>query len=274
MDLRRLAFFVTLAEELHFRRAADRCHMTQPALSQQLRTLEDELQVQLMHRNRRQVALTRAGEVFLGEARKLLSQAEQAAELTRRSARGEVGQHLPGVALVVREMTTAEQEAALRAGQIQVGIIHPPLDDPSLACEQFATVPFKLVLSQDNPLARRRTLRMADLGNENFITFPRQIGPRLYDRIIALCQEAGFSPRIILEASPAQSIVALAAAGYGVGWIASRHQQFPRAGVVYRRLVGPGPQLTLGVAYDARNAPPELQSFVATAKLTGQGIRD
>jgi DNA-binding transcriptional LysR family regulator len=183
-------------------------------------------------------------------------------------------QHLPGVALVVREMTTAEQEAALRAGQIQVGIIHPPLDDPSLACEQFATVPFKLVLSQDNPLARRRTLRMADLGNENFITFPRQIGPRLYDRIIALCQEAGFSPRIILEASPAQSIVALAAAGYGVGWIASRHQQFPRCGVVYRRLVGPGPQLTLGVAYDAHNAPPELQSFVATAKLTGQGIRD
>ncbi|MEJ1975144.1 MAG: LysR substrate-binding domain-containing protein [Acetobacteraceae bacterium] len=227
MDPRRLTCFVALAEELHFRRAAERCHITQPALSQQLKTLEDELQVQLVYRTKRQVSLTHAGEVFLEQARTLLSLGEQAVQLTQRAARGEIGQltigvtapalfivfpeiarwfrqHLPGVTLQAFEMTTAEQEIALKSGRIEAGIVHPPLDDGTLACAAIADVVFKLVLSDQNPLARRPALHLRDLADEHFILFPRSIGPRLYDTIIALCRNAGFSPQIILEASPAQ----------------------------------------------------------------------
>ncbi|MDE1994082.1 MAG: LysR family transcriptional regulator [Rhizobiaceae bacterium] len=295
MDPRRLTCFVALAEELHFRRAAERCHMTQPALSQQLRHLEEELEAQLVYRNKRHVSLTPAGEVFAEAARKLLLQSRQAAQLVRRTARGEIGQlfvgctapamfialpeivrafsqELPDVGLIVEEMTTAEQEEALRQGHIQVGIAHPPLDDSSISCLQIAEVDFKLVISNQNPLSRKRKLMLADLASENFIMFPRKVGPRLYDQIVALCQSSGFSPRMIHEASPAQSIVALAAANFGVGWIASRYQQFSRPGVVYREIIGPAPSLTLGIAYNQDETAPAIQKFLSVATKIGRTV--
>ncbi len=127
---------------------------------------------------------------------------------------------LPEVGLIVQEMTTTEQEAALRSGQIEAGIMHPPLDDGTLRCTAVAEIPFKLVLSDQNPLARQEILRIDDLAEQHFITFPRRIGPRLYDAILGMCQTAGFSPQIILEASPAQSIIALPR--LGSGWDGSR----------------------------------------------------
>ncbi|MGV1791826.1 LysR family transcriptional regulator [Rhizobium lusitanum] len=295
MDLRRLACFVALAEELHFRRAAERCHLTQPALSQQLRHLEDELEAQLVYRNKRRVSLTPAGEVFADEARKMLHMSKQAAQLVRRTARGELGQlfvgctapgmfialpeivrmfskELPDVGLVIQEMTTAEQEEALRHGRIQLGIIHPPLDDSSISCLKIAEVAFKLVISNQNPLSRKRKLTLGDLASENFIMFPRKVGPQLYDQIVALCQNAGFSPRMIHEASPAQSIVAMAAANFGVGWIASRYQQFARPGIVYRELLGPAPFLTLGIAYNEGETAPAIRKFLAVATEIGKTI--
>jgi DNA-binding transcriptional LysR family regulator len=293
MDSRRLRCFVALAEELHFRRAAERCHVTQSALSQQLKTLEEDLQVSLVYRTKRHVSLTQAGEVFLLEARKTLAQADQAVHLAQRTARGEIGQlfvgatapamfivmpeivrlfrsRLPEVGLIVREMTTTEQESALRSGQIEAGVIHPPLDDGTLLCAAVAEIPFKLVLSDQNPLARQKVLRICDLAEQHFITFPRRIGPRLYDAIIGLCQTAGFSPQIIVEASPAQSIIALAAAGFGVGWIASETQQFPRVGAVYRRLTGNAPLLPLAVAYRPGPLSPVLATFLAVAVEVGR----
>ncbi len=295
MDPRRLTCFVALAEELHFRRAAERCHMTQPALSQQLRHLEEELEAQLVYRNKRRVSLTPAGEVFAEAARKILQQTRQAAQLVRRTARGEIGQlfvgctapamfivlpeivrlfseELPDVGLMVQEMTTAEQEEALRQGHIQLGIVHPPLDDSSISCLPIAEVAFKLVISNLNPLSRKRKLMLRDLASEHFIMFPRKIGPQLYDQIVALCQSAGFSPRMIHEASPAQSIIALAASNFGVGWIASRYQQFPRPGIVYREIIGPAPVLTLGVAHNQGETAPAIQRFLAIARRVGQTV--
>jgi DNA-binding transcriptional LysR family regulator len=296
MDRVTLDCFVALAEELHFHRAAERCHMSQPAMSQQIRKLEHELDVQLAHRNKRSVSLTRAGEVFLQEARKTIRQMNLAVSLAQRTDRGEIGQltvgvtgpalyvvfpevaallrrRLPHVGLVVRELTTAEQERALRLGDIDVGIVHPPLDDPALAAELVATPPFQIALPSEHPLADHETLTLADLATERFVLFPRQIAPQLYDMLISLCQDAGFSPEIAMEAHPAQSIIALVGAGMGVGFIASEAQRLARAGVVYRPIRGPRPTLGLGVAYHPDGRPPAVEAFLDAAREAGRRVR-
>jgi DNA-binding transcriptional LysR family regulator len=296
VDRRRLECFLALAEELHFHRAAVRCHMTQPALSQQLRALEDQLQVQLVFRNKRRVALTRPGVVFLDEVRKILRDMDLAIALARRTDKGEVGQlrigvtapalyivfpeivrafsdRLPDVGVIVQEMTTSQIEQALRAGTIQLGVVHPPLEDASLACKVIATTAFNIVLSDRNPLAKRRKLSLKDLANEQFIIFPRVIGPQLYDHIISLCQAEGFSPKVILETTPAQSIIAMAAADFGIGFIASEYQRLDRPGVVYRKLDGVTPYLSLGVACQPDDASPAVKTFLAVAERVGKSVR-
>jgi DNA-binding transcriptional LysR family regulator len=296
MDRRRLECFLALAEELHFHRAAVRCHMTQPALSQQLRALEDQLQVQLVYRNKRRVSLTRSGEVFLGEVRKILRDMDLAIALARRTDKGEIGQlrigvtapalyivfpeivrafsdRLPDVGIIVHEMTTAQIEQALRAHTIQLGLVHPPLEDASLACKVIANTAFNIVLSDRNPLAKRRKLSLKDLANEQFIIFPRVIGPQLYDHIISLCQAEGFSPKVILETTPAQSIIAMAAADFGIGFIASEYQRLARPGVVFRKLDGVTPYLSLGVAHQPDDTSPAVKMFLSVAERIGKSVR-
>ncbi|RYX95146.1 MAG: LysR family transcriptional regulator [Comamonadaceae bacterium] len=296
MDRRRLLSFITLAEELHFGRAAVRSNITQPALSQQLRQLEEELQVELMHRTKRQVSLTRAGEAFVTEARKIVASMDHATHLTREIGSGLSGQIvigatapalyivlpaiikryrevMPGIQVMVREMATIDQEGALRAGDIDVGICHPPLEDLSLACVDIARLQFDVVMSEANPLATKRILRLRDLANERFIVFARAVAPNMYDRIISMCQEEGFSPKVIVEASPAQSIVGLAACGVGIGWIASKQQHFAQPLAVFRSLTGPVPILTLGASHAGKNTSIAVQKFVEVARQTGRNLR-
>jgi DNA-binding transcriptional LysR family regulator len=292
MDRSGLECFVALAEELHFGRAADRCHISQSAMSQQIRRLEHLLDVRLAHRNKRVVSLTRAGEVFLVEARKTLQQMDDATSMARRTDRGEVGQlrlgvtapalyviypeiaalfraALPNVGVIVREMTTAEQERALRRGDLDVGLIHPPLDDPDLAVDVVGSAPFHVALPVGHPLTARETLTLADLEGYAAVIFPRQIAPQLYDTVLLLCQEAGFTLTIAMEAFPAQSIIALVAAGAGVGFIASETQRLERAGVTYRPIRGPRPELAVGIAYHADETAPSVRTFVSLAREAG-----
>lgn len=296
MDRRRLISFIALSEELHFARAATRCHMTQPAISQQLRQLEDQLGVKLLYRTKRSVLLTRAGEAFVTEARRIVGQMDHAAELARQIERGEVGEIVVGVTapalyivlpeivarfaalqphvrVIPREMTTTEQEEALRAGEIQAGILHPPLVDDTLLCQEIARTPFDIVLSERNPLAAKPELSLADLGRERFILFPRRIAPRIYDLILAMCAEVGFSPEAVAEAFPAQSIVALAACNFGIGFIASDVQHFQRPMAVFRRLGGPAPSITLGVAVRANDPSPLTATFRKAAVDAGRDVR-
>jgi DNA-binding transcriptional LysR family regulator len=296
MDRAGLQCFVALADELHFGRAAERCHMSQPAMSQQIRRLEQELNVRLAHRNKRMVSLTRAGEVFVVEARKMLRHMDDAAALTQRTDRGEVGQlrlgvtapalfvlypeiaalfhaRLPNVGLVVREMTTAEQEHALRRGDLDVGLVHPPLDDAGLAAEEIGRAPFHIALPVTHPLTRHESVELGDLHGEQVVIFPREIAPQLYDTVLLLCRDAGFSLRIAMEAHPAQSIIALVAAGVGIGFIASETQRLDRAGVTYRPIRGPGPQLSIGVAYHADETAPSVRTFLAVAREAGRTMR-
>ncbi len=296
MDQRRLQCFIVLAEELNFRRAADRCHISQPGLSQLLRQLEDELQVQLFYRDRRNVSLTPAGELFRKEAYKLLLQMTDIVDRARQIERGAIGEltigatatalfvilpeitrrfakALPKVALTIRSMTTADQERALRRGDIQVGLVHPPLEDTALVCRVISAIPFDVVLSDENPLSKKAVLTLKDLAQETFILFPRAVGPRLYDEIIALCHQEGFSPRKIIEAAPAQSIVAMAACNMGIGFVASRLQHYARPLATYRRLRGPGPRLTLGVIRASERISPTVEKFVDIATMIGASLR-
>ncbi|MET0450481.1 MAG: LysR family transcriptional regulator [Mycobacterium sp.] len=295
MDRFGLECFVALADELHFGRAAERCHISQPAMSQQIRRLEQELTVRLAHRNKRTVSLTRAGDAFLAEARTMLRQMEHATAQALRTDRGEIGQlrlgvtapalyvvypeiaalfreQLPNVGLVVREMTTAEQEHALRRGDLDVGLVHPPLDDPSVATEEIGRAPFHIALPVDHPLTVHESLELRDLEGEQAVIFPRQIAPQLYDTVLRLCLEAGFSLKIAMEAHPAQSIIALVAARVGVGFIASRTQRLDRAGVTYRPIRGPRPQLSIGVAYHSDETGPTVQAFLAAARTAGSSM--
>ena len=296
MDQRRLQCFIVLAEELNFRRAADRCHISQPGLSQLLRQLEDELQVQLFYRDRRNVSLTPAGELFRQEAYKLLLQMTDIVDRARQIERGAIGEltigatatalfvilpeitrrfakALPKVALTIRSMTTADQERALRRGDIQVGLVHPPLEGTALVCRVISAIPFDVVLSDENPLSKKAVLTLKDLAQETFILFPRAVGPRLYDEIIALCHQEGFSPRKIIEAAPAQSIVAMAACNMGIGFVASRLQHYARPLATYRRLRGPGPRLTLGVIRASERISPTVEKFVDIATMVGASLR-
>ncbi len=295
MDQRRLQCFIVLAEELNFRRAADRCHISQPGLSQLLRQLEDELQVQLFYRDKRNVSLTPAGELFRREAYKLLQQMTDIVDRARQIERGAIGElsigatatalfvilpeiarrfsaAFPKVALSVRSMTTADQEYALRRGDIQVGLVHPPLEDRALACRVISAIPFDVVLSDINPLSQKSVLTLEDLARETFILFPRAVGPRLYDEIITLCHQAGFSPRKIIEAAPAQSIVAMAACDMGVGFVASQLQHYARPLATYRRLRGPGPRLTLGVIRPSERVSPAIEEFIGIATAVGASL--
>ncbi len=261
-------------------------------MSQQIRRLERELGVQLAHRTKRVVTLTRAGEVFLAEARKTIRQMDLAVDLAVRTDRGEVGQLtvgvtapalfvlfpeivarfrelLPQVGVVIREMTTDEQERALLTGDIDVAIIHPPLADAALSTEVIGSVAYQLAIPSGNRLLGKDSVELADLENEPVVIFPRQIAPQIYDSVLLLCREAGFTVKIAMEAFPAQSIIALVASGVGVGFIASQAQRLQRAGVEYRPIVGPCPHLDVGIAFHADGIAPAARVFVEAARQVG-----
>ena len=220
MELRHLRYFVAVAEELHFGRAAQRLHMAQQPLSRQIRDLECQIGVELLHLTKRTVCLTQAGQVFLTEARKTLACAEHAVRLAQRTSRGEIGEfavgftspalnsvlpkivrlfkdRYPQIDLAVERLQTNEQVEALDSGQIQAGLLHPPIENDTLILETIHREGLVAVLPDTHPLAKARTepISIKELSNEPFIFYPRHVGPVLYDRMISLCQQAGFSPK-------------------------------------------------------------------------------
>ena len=258
MDLRQLRYFVAVAEELHFGRAAARVGIAQPPLTQQIHKLESTLGCQLLVRGRRTV-LTEAGSTLLTEARRILEQAERAAELTRRAARGEQGQlvvgappsvmlsalpavirkyrrHYPGVQFTLRELSTSAIENALRSGEIDVGFLRETRPGPPLASQVIFEEPVVAVLPASHALAARKSLAPGALRGEPFLFFPRRLGPAFYDKLISFCSQAGFVPDVVQEATQWQSVVCLVEAGMGVSLAPGCVQRFRWAGVAYRPL--------------------------------------
>ncbi len=289
MELRQLRYFVVVAEELHFGRAAERLHLAQPALSRQIQNLEHEIGFQLFLRTKRRVQLTAAGAVMLDQARLLLARADEAVQAARLAARGRTGwlavgfvgsatydvlpaslqrfrQRSPGVEISLAEMTTADQIVALREKRIHVGFVRPPVKGDELALETIAREPVLVALPSGHALARRREVPLKSLAPEGFILHPRHPRPSWIDYCIGLCQRAGFEPRIVQETIEIQTSISLVAAGIGVSLVPAAVAKMPRRGVVYRGLVRPSPTTELIAAYRGDEASPVLQDFLGVVR--------
>ena len=287
MDLRQLRYFVTVAETLHFGRAAERLSISQPPLSRSIAAFERELGVTLFERGTRGVRLTGAGGALLPESRRLLRDADAIASGARELSRGEVGvvnlgflaasaygvlprlipafrRERPGVRLVLTEATTDRQLAALRDGSLDAGILLPPVSEPALAYRTLTREPLVAALPATRRWPSRLPLRR--LAGEPFVLFPRQVGPGLYDLIVRACERAGFAPRVEQEAVQMPTIVSLVAAGMGVALVPASLRRMRRMGVVYRPLSEALPRVEMGLAWRAGDPSPALAAFVAHAR--------
>lgn len=290
MELRHLRYFVTLAEELHFGRAARRLHVSQPPLSIQIKALEDELGVLLFERSQRRVELTSAGEVFLKDAREILSRTASAADSARRAARGETGdltvgfvttadynvlpralrefrQSNPLVRLTLREATSDVQLRDLTDGRMDVGFLLPPVDDDRLGTLPLVREPLVAALPEQHPLARGKgPLALHKLAESPFILIPRHMAPGLYDDIVSFCRSAGFSPRVEQEAVQMQTIVSLVSVGLGVALIPASLRHLARTGVVYRSLKEASPLIETVLAWRRNDNRPTLDRFLEAVR--------
>ena len=286
MELRHLRYFIAVAEELHFTKAAERLHIAQPPLSQQIQQLEAELGVKLFERKtKRQVQLTEAGKVFLQEAYQLLVQLETAVALTQKTGRGETGQLRIGftslviydllplilqqfreqfleVELVLLELTTSKQEQALRDSLIHVGFAHPPLEDDTLSYKCIHSETLVVALSSTHSLAQKECICVQSLLSEPLIMFPRYLAPGLYDRIMSLFQQRNFKPNITQEAIQMQTIIGLVSAGMGVAITPSSLQNLQRSGVVYRPILEEVPVIETAIIWQQNNLTPIVENFL------------
>ncbi len=296
MDLRHLKYFVAVAEELHFGRAAQRLHISQPPLSQQIRQLEEEIGVRLLNRTKRRVEITPAGEAFLAEARRMLAAAEEAVRRAVRADKGEIGslavgfigsanysvlppvirefrRRFPDVELSLTEMNTSNQIEALRTGRMQVGFLRPPpgIEESGLATAPVYREPLVVAMPRNHPLQGETTLPLRLLTKESFIMIPRQRGPGYFDYLIALCQQEGFSPYIVLEASQFHTIVGLVAAELGIAVVPASMQRSRFEGVVFRAIAG-GAETVLHVAWLRNNDSLVLHNFLTVADEVSRSL--
>ncbi|MBF6986606.1 LysR family transcriptional regulator [Cupriavidus sp. IK-TO18] len=298
MDLRQLRYFVTVAEELHFGRAAQRLSMTQPPLSQQIQALEEELGVPLFVRTRRSVALTPAGAQWLPEVRRVLADAAALPGLAQRLARGELGSlslafvstadygilpdllrrfraRHPEVQLQLREATSDVQLEALLEGAIDAGlVIRPqlPAMPPGLAYLPLVSEPLVLAVADGwrpaGGLAQDGKVSLREAASEPLIIFPRRSAPAFYDIITGYYAREGLVPAIAQEAIQMQTIVSLVSAGMGVALVPASLCNLRRTGVSYLALRESGPQIETGLAWrdgGSAGVAPVLRSFIEIA---------
>lgn len=289
IELRQLRYFVAVAEERHFGRAAARLHMTQPPLSQTIRALEAALGTPLFARTKRSVALTPAGAALLPEARRILQQAGALPDLARRAASGESGllslsfvstadysvlppllrefrERAPRVQIELREATTDVQLEDLMQGRIDAGLLIPPLPERAKPELDYLTVlsePLVLAAPQGMKALRGNSaVALRTVADMPLIIFPRRIAPAFHDAILGCFRDAGLTPRIGQEAIQMQTIVGLVSAGMGVALVPQSVSNLKRPGVVYRPLTDKALQVETGLAWRRDNASPVLGAFL------------
>ncbi len=297
VELRPLRQFVAVAEELHFGRAAQRLHMTQPPLTQAIQQLEAGLGVRLFERTRRTVALTPAGHALLLHARRLLASAEELPRLVQAAAEGFSGQlrlafvssiaygPLPGwlrgfreahpeVQLQLREATLDVQLEAFAADEIDAGfVLHAPGAAPAgFAAWTALQEPLVLALPEGHPAAEARAPRLRELLAEPLVIFPRAISPSLFDAVLAFYRSQDASPRIAQEAIQMQTIVNLVSVGMGAAWVPLSVTRLQRPGVVYRRVPKAGLASETSLLWK-EPALPVVQRFVQHVRRPGASAR-
>ena len=291
-DLRALRCFVTVAEELHFGRAARRLNISQPPLSQTIRTLESRLGVSLFERTRRSVALTHAGGVLLERARTLLEGAQQAGIAAQRASRGEVGRltvafilaathrvlpqavgefrrRMPEVELTLREMPISEQLRALASGEVDMGILRPPVNSNLIASTTLLREPFVAALPEGHRFARHAVLPLARLAGEPFVISSPGRSP-LHSQIISACATAGFTPTVAQDAENLITLIGLVRAGLGVALLPQSVETLRPTGIELRRLRGVEERVETAIAWRQDDRSPVREAFLDAARAACQ----
>lgn len=289
IELRHLRYFVAVADELHFGRAAEKLGIAQPPLSQQIKSMEELIGYPLFERKPR-VRLTPAGEALLEVAKRTLLQVEEGLDLARRAGRGEAGkitvgfaastlttvlpeilrkfrEQYPDVELRLRELSSAAQAAALADGSIDVGFLRGAVaHGADLICEPILREEFMTVLPPTHPLAERRQLPLSELAGEPFVHFPRPVAPTLFDQIAAACQRAGFRPRVVQEAQEWLTILGLVEAGLGVSLVPASFCRLRWGGVQYRPLSPPREFTDVFVCWRTNPVVPAVIPLIGIAR--------
>lgn len=289
IELRHLRYFSTLAEELHFGRAAARLGIAQPPLSQQIQRLESLLGSRLFDRTSRRVQLTDAGRAFLVETKRVLVGVEGAVEAARRAGRGETGElrvafaatvmflelpriirefrdRFPQVHLDLREMPTGPQLNALRTGEIDLGFVREPGPDPELEIVTVMREPLRIAVPKSHPLAAKATLAVRHLAEEPFVLFPEELAPGLYAQVIGLCRAAGFTPRVVEESRELYTSVSLVEAGVGVSILPASVEKLGWKGVRYRPIPSAAAETRISAAWRLDRVRPVVEAFMRVVR--------
>jgi DNA-binding transcriptional LysR family regulator len=288
IELSDLRSFLVVGEVLHFGRAAERLHVTQPALSRRIRRIEDAVGARLFHRTTRRVDLTDAGRAFLVDARGVVEKADAAVERARAVDRGETGRlaiaavtpaidgflagvvrafrsRHPRIAVTIAEMDTATQLDALREGRLHLGFVRlADHDVRGLKTSIVAKERYVLALPRGHRLAATPVVALRSLAPEPFVALAPDVQPEIHRRLVAACVAAGFEPRIAQTARTIHAVTALVAAGLGVALAPESVKKLGRSGVSWRRIRGRLPTVEISAAWRAWNPSPALARFRET----------
>lgn len=292
MNFRKLRYFCVVAEEGSISKAAEKLFVAQPALSRQISELEEEIGTPLFHRLARGIALTAAGKVFLEDANKLLAQMDQTRERALLAASGKIGGlniglieyfswHL-AIVQPIRLFREENQDVSMQLstwetsidiqkriveGELDCGFgFNRPKDDPHLDGLTVLPVNFLLAVPANSALAKRKTVRMAELANEPFVWIPREVAPMHYDRCLMMCNKAGFSPRIAQTATTESGRLSLVAAGVGCAIITSAGALWKPEQVALLKLQDVDMKIELELVWNRENASPTLANFISAVK--------
>jgi DNA-binding transcriptional LysR family regulator len=294
VELRQLRYFVAVAEERHFGRAAKRLRLSQPPLSAQIKGLEEELGVKLFQRSTRQVALTDAGRTFLERAEGILEAVEEAKEAAKGADEGvrgrlEIGfissatlgllppairlfrERFGGVEIELRELTSAQQIDALYAGEIRVGLVRLPLRAPGLRFEPLQEESLLVALPSGHPLEALESVPLEAMVDQPLIFFTRQLMPSLHAQIVELFQRVGAFPNVVQHAVHLQTIVGLVASDVGLAILPEPAERLSREGVVYRSLDAPDATSWVGLARVEDDGSLLVENFVRTVREVAGG---
>lgn len=296
MKLHFLRYFVVLAEELHFGRAAERLAITQPPLSTAIKSLEDELQVQLFVRDNKHVKITPAGMAYLDEARHVLNRLDRAVEVAKMAASGmrgrlEVGvtgsliyrevpqivrafnAEMPDVFVVLKEMSTAEQLDELARGRLEVGFLNAGSFPAELESVSLRDDDFVLCIPDSHPKANHASLNLRDFAKENFVMFSREVAPANHDNVIAIFAKYGIHPKTVHAARQWLTIIAMVANGLGVSIVPKSLARSNLQGVRFSSFKGATPSSPASLVWNPLHISSTVTAFINTAKTTIDKLR-
>ena len=294
MDLRQIRYFLALATELNYTRAASQLNISQPPLTRHIQQLEYSIGVTLFNRSTRGVALTQAGKIFLEEARKIVALADQAVNKTKLAHQGQIGRldigifgsstisviptllielrkTYPDIIISLQNTTKTQQIDGVREKHLDIGFnrIYPSV--PDLAVETVMIENLYVALHKDHPFANNQTIEVKDLVDQPFILFPNNVRPSFADNVIMLCSNAGFAPNVVHDVEDIFTAIALVSAGLGIAIVPESAISLRLSGVRYHLLDAKEAKVDLSCVYRPDNQSPALLAFLETVQMLRSG---